>query len=52
MNITQLNQPGDEIEGLLCMIAASIGYDINEIFRSNNTDVLADVELNTKILED
>ena len=51
VNIAQLDRPEDEIEGLPRVIAASIGRDINEIYRNNNQGVLEDVELNTKITE-
>jgi len=51
VNIAQLDRPEDEIEGLPRVIAASIGRDINDIYRGNNNGVLEDVELNTKIVE-
>jgi len=51
VNIAQLDRPEDEIEGLPRVIAASVGRDINEIYRGNNAGVLKDVELNTKIVE-
>mmetsp|Transcript_46318 Transcript_46318/g.56123 ORF Transcript_46318/g.56123 Transcript_46318/m.56123 type:complete len:1423 (-) Transcript_46318:124-4392(-) len=51
VNIAQLDRPEDDIEGLPRVIAASIGRDINEIYRGNNNGVLDDVELNTKIVE-
>lgn len=51
VNIAQLDRPEDGIEGLPSVIAASVGRDINEIYRGNNKGVLADVELNTKIVE-
>merc|ERR1712127_654596 len=51
VNIAQLDRPEDKIEGLPRVIAASIGRDINEIYRGNNQGVLADVELNDKITE-
>jgi magnesium chelatase subunit H len=50
VNIAQLDRPDDKIEGLPRVIAASIGRDINEIYRGNNEGVLADVELNTQIV--
>ena len=49
VNIGQLDRPDDNIEGLPRVIAASIGRDINEIYRGNNQGILADVELNEKI---
>jgi len=49
VNIAQLDRPEDKIEGLPRVIAASIGRDINEIYRGNNAGILADVELNTQI---
>merc|ERR1719287_283975 len=51
VNIAQLDRPEDKIEGLPRVIAASIGRDINEIYRGNNNGVLEDVELNTKIVQ-
>jgi len=51
VNIGQLDRPDDKIEGLPRVIAASIGRDINEVYRGNNKGVLADVELNTQIVE-
>jgi magnesium chelatase subunit H len=51
VNIAQLDRPEDGIEGLPRVIASSIGRDINEVYRGNNNGVLADVELNTKIVE-
>merc|ERR1719384_2217450 len=41
----------DEIESLPRVIAASVGRDINEVYRGNNAGVLDDVELNTKVVE-
>jgi len=51
VNIAQLDRPEDKIEGLPRVIAASVGRDINEVYRGNNKGVLADVELNTQITE-
>merc|ERR1711904_78187 len=51
VNIGQLDRPEDNIEGLPRVIAASVGRDINDVYRGNNNGVLADVELNTKITE-
>jgi len=51
VNIAQLDRPDDEIEGLPRVIAASIGRDINDVYRGNNQGKLEDVELNTKITE-
>merc|ERR1712127_996371 len=51
VNIAQLDRPEDKIEGLPRVIAASIGRDINEIYRGNNQGVLEDVDLNTQITE-
>jgi len=51
VNIAQLDRPEDKIEGLPRVIAASVGRDINEVYRGNNNGVLADVELNTKVVE-
>ncbi len=51
VNIAQLDRPEDGIEGLPRVIAASIGRDINDIYRGNNQGVLKDVELNDKITE-
>jgi magnesium chelatase subunit H len=51
VNIAQLDRPEDKIEGLPRVIAASVGRDINDIYRGNNKGVLDDVDLNTKIVE-
>ena len=51
VNIAQLDRPEDGIEGLPRVIAASVGRDINDVYRGNNEGVLEDVELNTKITE-
>merc|ERR1712087_924393 len=51
VNIAQLDRPEDGIEGLPRVIAASVGRDINEVYRGNNAGVLDDVELNTKVVE-
>ena len=51
VNIAQLDRPEEDIEGLPRVIAASIGRDINDVYRGNNNGVLDDVELNTKIVE-
>jgi len=51
VNIAQLDRPEDKIEGLPRVIAASIGRDINDVYRGNNQGILTDVELNTKITE-
>jgi magnesium chelatase subunit H len=51
VNIAQLDRPEDGIEGLPRVIAASVGRDINDVYRGNNAGVLEDVELNTKIVE-
>mmetsp|Transcript_7333 Transcript_7333/g.17931 ORF Transcript_7333/g.17931 Transcript_7333/m.17931 type:complete len:1405 (+) Transcript_7333:58-4272(+) len=51
VNIAQLDRPEDGIEGLPRVIAASIGRDINDVYRGNNQGVLEDVDLNTRITE-
>jgi magnesium chelatase subunit H len=51
VNIAQLDRPEDNIEGLPRVIAASVGRDINDVYRGNNQGILADVELNTRITE-
>ena len=51
VNIAQLDRPEDKIESLPRVIAASIGRDINEIYRGNNQGILADVDMNTRIVE-
>lgn len=51
VNIAQLDRPEDEIEGLPRVIAASVGRDINDVYRGNNNGVLTDVELNEKITQ-
>jgi len=50
VNIAQLDRPEDKIEGLPRVIAASVGRDINDIYRGNNEGKLADVELNTQVV--
>jgi len=49
VNIAQLDRPEDKIESLPRVIAASIGRDINDIYRGNNQGVLTEVELNDKV---
>jgi len=51
VNIAQLDRPEDKIEGLPRVIAASVGRDINDIYRGNNNGILGDVELNDKVTE-
>jgi magnesium chelatase subunit H len=51
VNIAQLDRPEDKIESLPRAIAASIGRDINDIYRGNNNGVLDDVELNANIVD-
>ena len=51
VNIAQLDRPEEKIEGLPRVIAASIGRDINDIYRGNNQGVLSEVDLNTRITE-
>lgn len=51
VDIAQLDCPEDNIEGLPRVIAASVGRDINDIYRGNNDGVLDDVELNAKRVE-
>jgi len=51
VNIAQLDRPEDGIEGLPRVIAASVGRDINDVYRGNNMGKLADVELNEKIVQ-
>jgi len=51
VNIAQLDRPEDKIEGLPRVIAASVGRDVNDVYRGNNNGVLKDVELNEKITE-
>eukprot|EP01082_Thalassiosira_pseudonana_P001143 g601.t1 g601 contig10:369898-374467(+) len=50
VNIAQLDRPEDNIEGIPRVIAASVGREINEVYRGNNQGVLTDVELNEKIV--
>eukprot|EP00594_Rhizosolenia_setigera_P002420 CAMPEP_0178941794 /NCGR_PEP_ID=MMETSP0789-20121207/1615_1 /TAXON_ID=3005 /ORGANISM="Rhizosolenia setigera, Strain CCMP 1694" /LENGTH=1369 /DNA_ID=CAMNT_0020621089 /DNA_START=436 /DNA_END=4545 /DNA_ORIENTATION=- len=50
VNIAQLDRPEDDIEGLPRVIAASVGRDINDVYKGNNLGVLDDVELNEKIV--
>ena len=49
VNIAQLDRAEDKIESLPRVIAASIGRDINDIYRGNNKGVLSEVELNDQI---
>jgi len=51
VNIAQLDRPEDEIEGLPRVVAASVGREINEVYRGNNNGILDDVQLNEKITE-
>mmetsp|Transcript_9144 Transcript_9144/g.18367 ORF Transcript_9144/g.18367 Transcript_9144/m.18367 type:complete len:1410 (+) Transcript_9144:239-4468(+) len=51
VNIAQLDRPDDGIEGIPRIIAASVGRDINDIYRGNNNGVLKDVELNDKVTQ-
>ena len=50
VNITQLDRPEDDIESLPRVIAASIGHNINEVYRGNNKGILADVDLAASIV--
>jgi magnesium chelatase subunit H len=50
VNIAQLDRPEDSIEGIPRVIAASVGREINEVYRNNNAGVLEDVELNQQIV--
>merc|ERR1711968_183217 len=49
VNIAQLDRAEDEIESLNRVIAASVGRNIDDVYRGANNGVLADVELNEKI---
>jgi len=51
VNIAQLDRPEDGIEGIPRIIAASVGREINDVYRGNNNGVLVDVELNEKITQ-
>jgi magnesium chelatase subunit H len=51
VNIAQLDRPEDEIESLPRVIAASVGREINDVYRGNNQGVLSDVELADKITQ-
>merc|ERR1711966_415353 len=51
VNIAQLDRPEDKIGGIPRVIAASVGRDINEIYRGSNQGVLVDVELNEKVTQ-
>ncbi len=51
VNIAQLDRPEDEIESINRVIAASVGRNIDEIYRGANEGVLDEVELNQKITE-
>ena len=51
VNIAQLDRPEDKIESLPRVIAASIGREINDVYRGNNQGVLSEVELNDKVTE-
>jgi len=51
VNIGELDRPEDNIEGIPSVIAASIGRDIKDIYRENDSGNLDAVELNTKITE-
>jgi len=49
VNISQLDHPEDGIDGIHCVIAASVGRDINKVYRGNNQGLIVSVELNEKI---
>ena len=51
VNIAQLDRAEDKIESLNRQIAASIGRNIDDIYSTSNAGVLADVELNEKIVQ-
>ena len=51
VNIAQLDRAEDEIESLNRVIAASIGRDIDDVYRGANNGVLDDVDLNEQITE-
>jgi len=51
VNIAQLDRPEDDIESLPRVIAASVGREINDVYRGNNQGVLSDVELSDKITQ-
>ena len=51
VNIAQLDRAEDKIESLPRVIAASIGREINDVYKGNNQGVLSDVDLNTRITE-
>ena len=51
VNIAQLDPPEDGIKGIPHVIAASVGRDINEVYRGNNQGLLVNVKLNKKITQ-
>jgi len=51
VNIAQLDREDEKILSLNRQIAATINRDIDDVYRSANAGVLADVELNSKITE-
>ena len=51
VNIAQLDCLKDCIESIPCIIATSIGQDINKVYHGNNQGLLVDVKLNKKITQ-
>ncbi|EKX39204.1 H subunit of Mg chelatase [Guillardia theta CCMP2712] len=51
VNIASIDRPEDGIKSLPRIIAESRGRDIEDIYRNNNNNVLADVSLNQEITE-
>ncbi len=50
VKIAQLDCPEDGIEGIPCVIAASVGCNINKVYRGNNQGLLVN-KLNKKITQ-
>merc|ERR1719329_61882 len=51
VNIASIDRPEDNIESLPRLLARSRGRNIEEIYRNNNNNVLADVSLNQEITQ-
>jgi magnesium chelatase subunit H len=49
VNIASIDRPEDGIESLPRLLARSVNRDIEEVYRNNNNNVLADVSLNQEI---
>ena len=51
VNIASIDRPEDDIESLPRLLARSKGREIEEVYRNNNNNVLADVQFNQEITQ-